>query len=75
MKLQSILNASGLLITIGGAYMMFHFSPKVKSHTWLYTEAEADKIKKRDGYKNKMVRNGMFLLFVGFLLQFLALLF
>jgi hypothetical protein len=52
---------------------MFYFSPKVDSGTWLYLAAEAEKIKRRDRRKNKMIRNGMLLLFAGFLLQLIAL--
>ena len=73
MTAQNILNAIGLLTGMTGAYVMFYFSPKVDSGTWLYSDKEADKMRKRDRYKNNMVRNGMLLLFAGFLMQFIAL--
>ncbi len=72
MTIQNILNAVGLLTGMAGAYLMFYFSPKVDSGTWLYSALEADKMRKRDKYKNNMVRNGMLLLFAGFLLQLVA---
>jgi len=72
MTAQNILNIAGLLTGMSGAYIMFYFSPKVDSGTWLYLESEADKIKKRDRQRNKMIRNGMLLLFAGFLLQLIA---
>ena len=74
MTAQDILNVAGLITGMTGAYTMFYFSPKVDSGTWLYLQAEADKIKRRDKRKNKMMRNGMLLLFAGFLLQLIALL-
>ncbi len=73
MTAQNILNIAGLLTGMSGAYIMFYFSPKVDSGTWLYLAAEAEKIKRRDRRKNKMIRNGMLLLFAGFLLQLIAL--
>ena len=74
MTSQNILTASGLLVGMVGAYLMFYFSPKVDSGTWLYQESEAEQIKRKDSRKNKMIRNGMLLLFAGFLLQLIALL-
>ncbi len=74
MTIQNILNLIGLVAGMTGAYLMYHFTPKISSGTFLYQEAEAREHKKRDAYKNKMVRNGMLLLFIGFLLQLVALL-
>lgn len=65
----------GLAAGMVGAFLMYHFTPKADSGTWLYQEAELKERKKKDAYKNKMVRNGMLLLFVGFLFQLSALLF
>ncbi len=73
MTAQNILTASGLLVGMAGAYLMFYFSPKVDSGTWLYQESVAEQIRKKDRHKNKMIRNGMLLLFTGFLLQLIAL--
>lgn len=72
MTAQNILNAAGLLTGMTGAYIMFYFSPKVDSGTWLYPDSEAHNMRKKDRYKNNMVRNGMLLLFAGFLLQIVA---
>jgi fumarate reductase subunit C len=74
MTIQNILNLIGLVAGMTGAYLMYHFTPKANSRTIIYTRAEQDIIVKRDAYKNKMVRKGMLLLFIGFLLQVVALL-
>lgn len=73
MTTQNILTASGLSVAMIGALIMFYFSPKADSGTWIYMAAEAEKIKRRDRRKNNMIRNGMLLLFAGFLLQLIAL--
>jgi hypothetical protein len=51
---------------------MFYFSPVVNSQTYLYLNSELTAIRKRDERKNKMVKRGMFLLFIGFILQAIA---
>ncbi len=51
MTAQNIFNVAGLLTGMTGAYIMFYFSPKVDSGTWVYLESEADKIKKETGTK------------------------
>lgn len=57
---------------MAGAYMMFHFTPKLESRFFLYTDAEYKNMQKKDLYKNKMIRLGMFLLFIGFIVQLAA---
>ncbi len=74
MTVQNILNFIGLAISMSGAYLMYHFTPKINSGTFVYYEAEQRERQKKDVYKNKMVRLGMFLLFIGFMLQAVALL-
>jgi len=74
MPVQNILNLIGLITGMTGAYLMYHFTPKISSGAFLYQEAELKEHKKRDAYKNKVVRFGMFLLFIGFLFQGVALL-
>jgi hypothetical protein len=66
------INLIALFIGIIGSYLMFYFSPVVNSQTYLYQKSELAEIKKRDMRKNKMVRRGMFLLFIGFILQAIA---
>jgi hypothetical protein len=73
MTIQNIFNTSGLIINMAGAYMMFHFTPKIESRLFMYTEEEHRKMQQKDLLKNKMVRLGMLLLFIGFILQFAAL--
>lgn len=73
MTAQNILNLAGLVIGMAGAYLMFHFSPKVSSQVVMYTREEAVEFRKKDLYKNKMIRFGMLLLFVAFAFQLAAL--
>ncbi len=72
MNLQNIFNLSGLVINMAGAYLMYRNAPPVNSKTFLYQDKELQELAKRDKRKNKMSRNGMLLLFVGFLLQLVA---
>lgn len=72
MTLQYILNLTGLIINMTGAYVMYKNAPVVNSQTSLYQDDELKKIIKNDKHKNKMSRNGMLLLFVGFLFQLVA---
>jgi len=74
MTIQNILNITGLSVGMIGGYLMFHFSPKSDSGTWLYQREELKALQKKDDYKNKMVRFGMLLLSVGFVFQLVALL-
>lgn len=64
---------AGLIINMVGAFMMYHYSPKVSSSTFLYLRDEAELKRKKDPDKNKMIRFGMLLLFIGFMLQAIAL--
>jgi len=64
-----ILNLLALFISIAGSFIMFYFSPVVNSQTYIYTREETNKIRKRDARKNKMVRRGMLLILIGFILQ------
>lgn len=68
-----LINLLALFIGIIGSYMMFYFSPVVNSQTYIYQNSELSEIKKRDDRKNKMMRRGMFLLFIAFILQAIAL--
>jgi len=72
MSLQNIFNLIGLIINMVGAYLMYRNAPPVNSQTFLYRDEEMQKIIKRDKFKNKMSRNGMLLLFIGFLVQLVA---
>ena len=72
MNLQNIFNLTGLVINMVGAYLMYRNAPPVNSQTFLYRDEEMKEKIKKDKHKNKMSRNGMLLLFVGFLFQFIA---
>ena len=74
MTTQNVLNLIGLTLGMAGAYLMYNFTPKISSGTFLYQEAELREKEKKDANKNKMVRNGMLLLFIGFIFQTVALL-
>jgi len=63
------LNLLALFIGIVGSYMMFYFSPVVNSQSYLYRREEMERIRKNDAHKNKMVRRGMLLLLISFVLQ------
>ncbi|WP_317897780.1 hypothetical protein [Aurantibacillus circumpalustris] len=64
-----ILNLVALFFSITGAFMMFYFTPDINSILIMYKKVEESKIKKRDAFKNKMMRRGMLLLLIGFILQ------
>ena len=64
-----ILNLLALLISIAGSFLMFYFTPETNSITYMYQREEMERIKKRDARKNKMVRRGMLLILIGFVLQ------
>lgn len=74
MSATNILNFMGLLLNMAGAYLMYYYSAKVSSKVILYTRAESDSMHKKDLHKNKMIRLGMLLLFIGFIFQMIALL-
>lgn len=67
-----VLNLIALVISIIGSYRMYYFSPETKSEVYIYLDSEMEEIYKRDAYKNRMVRNGMFFLLIGFVLQAIA---
>ncbi len=73
MTAQNILNLIGLIVNMVGAYLMYHYTPKLQSQFFLFTEGEYQKMKQQDVHKNKMIRLGMLLLFIGFLFQAIAL--
>lgn len=64
-----ILNIASIIIGIIGTYFMYYYSPKMNSQVYIYRDEEIREIRKRDIFKNKMVRLGMFLLCTSFLLQ------
>ena len=63
------INITSIILGIIGTYMMYHFSPKANSQTYLYRDEEMKYLRKRDFFKNRMVRLGMLLLCISFLLQ------
>lgn len=73
MTTQTILNFTGLTLSMIGAYMMYFYTPKVNSGTFLYTSEEEDTLRRSDSHKNNMLRLGMLLLFFGFIFQITAL--
>jgi len=74
MVIQSLLNVMGLSLNMVGAYFMFHYSAKVESGTFIYTDAELKQMRQKDKFKNSMVRTGVFLIFIGFICQLASLL-
>lgn len=72
--MEKILNIFGLLIGLIGTFIMYNFTPKTNSQVVLYRREEMEKIRRKDQFKNKVVRLGMFLLFISFLCQATALL-
>ncbi len=63
------LNLLVLFINITGSFLMFYFYPETNSIKYLYRKEELERIRKRDARKNKMVRRGMLLILIGFMLQ------
>ncbi|MES3017444.1 MAG: hypothetical protein V4721_06685 [Bacteroidota bacterium] len=73
--IQSILNGIGLCIGIAGTFIMYFFTPKEDSSTYLYTDDEMEEMRQRDKSNSTKVRFGMFLLLISFLFQLAALCF
>ena len=74
MNIIAFLNISGLVINMLGAYLMYDFTPKVNSQVYLYRDEEMKAIRKKDQRSQTMIRRGILLLFIGFILQLVALL-
>jgi hypothetical protein len=72
MNWSTLLNLSGLVVNMAGAFIMYYYSSKVSSSIFIYTDAEMKRHKEKDLFKNRMIRFGMLLLFIGFLVQALA---
>lgn len=64
-----ILNLLALLISMAGSFLMYFYSPDVSSKLYVRMRAEMPTIEAKDRYKNKMIRRGMLLLLIGFILQ------
>jgi hypothetical protein len=64
-----ILNLLALLISMAGSFIMFYFTPDINSILTMYKRVEVPVITKRDAFKNKLMRRGMLLLSIGFVLQ------
>lgn len=67
-------NAVGLVLNIVGAGLMFWGSGRVSSKVIIYNKAHQEILDKQDKSRNCKIRLGMALLFIGFILQFSALL-
>lgn len=74
MSYYKILNIVGLVISMLGTFLMFYYSPKVESRFFLYQDQEYKAMHKKDNRKNKKIRFGMLLLFMGFLFQLISIL-
>ena len=74
MTVQNIFNLIGLFIGMVGSYLMYANSSKVQSGTYIYTNAELIEMQRKDRRKNTLIRRGMLMIFVAFLLQCIALL-
>ena len=68
-----IINALGLASGFIGALVVFSFSPKVSSSTFLYNQSEESRILRTDRRKNRISKMGMILIAIGFGLQLVAL--
>ena len=73
MSIITILNLAGLIIDIFGAFLMYRFTPAVNSQVYIYRQEEMKEIRRKDQSNQLMIRRGMLLLFIGFILQFIAL--
>lgn len=72
-SIPDTINLLAMVVSIAGSFLMFYYTPLVNSQLYIYKRAEMEDIRKRDSKKNKLQRVGMFLLFIGFLLQAIAL--
>lgn len=70
--ITDIINLVALFIGIIGSYMMFYFIPKIDTQLYIYQKQELEQLRKKDARKNKMIRCGMFLLLIAFVLQAIA---
>jgi len=72
MLISTVLNVTGMTINMIGGFLMFYYTPPVKSQMMLFQKSEYEEMHRRDVFQNTMVRLGMLLLFLGFLLQLIV---
>lgn len=68
-----LLNIIGLSTNFIGVVMMFRASPKIQPPSIMLPNEEDLKELSENPHKTKLFRRGMFILSVGFVLQFIAL--
>lgn len=71
--LPLVLNILSACLNMSGTILMFYNTPKISSKVFIYRHEELVALEARDKLRNKMTRLGMLLLFIGFLVQLLAL--
>jgi len=71
-ELSTILTNIGLSLDIIGALMIFFGSPKISFATILHSDEENIRLGKIANRKNKLAKFGALILFVGFVMQFIA---
>lgn len=66
------LNSAGLLVDMVGVVIIYLNSPKEIGGTYLYDRETAKKMRRDAIRRNKCVRNGTLILFMGFCLQLVS---
>lgn len=64
-----VLTATGLLIDLCGAVLIFFNSPKMSYKTILYNDHQLDRLQKKADRMHLLARFGMILLVIGFGMQ------
>lgn len=72
MDISTIINSIGLLLDIIGVLIIYKNSPIVKAGTYFYEREHVEKMKIDAAKKNKLVRKGTFILFIGFIIQLVS---
>ncbi|MEO7049685.1 MAG: hypothetical protein ABI091_30560 [Ferruginibacter sp.] len=75
MNVSKILNIIGFIISMLGSFLMFYYSSKVESRLFIYSKEESKIKHQKDVFKNKMMRFGIILLFIGFCFQLISIFF
>ena len=69
-----LIGASGLILDIIGAVLIFFNSPQISHEVYIYNQEETDRLEKKARRNHLMTKIGLVLLIIGFVLQLLALL-
>jgi len=72
MTISLTINSIGLLLDIAGALLMYYNAQPINYSTYVYRDEELKVLALKAKKKNKRIKLGAILLFIGFMLQLFA---